>query len=495
MLMRILIDTNILIKLEDNHIIDDNFSSFYNYAKANSCNVYIHPNSRKDLRNDSDSDRKNISLSKLSKYEELPNPAKSDLTFSNLVGEKNSNDAIDNSLLIQIYKGYVELLVTEDKGLIKKAAKLSIGFKVLNVNNALRLLKQKFSIVIPNHPELRHLSIRDLIAFREDTFFDSLKDDYKGFDNWLDKCAKANRHAYVLFIENKLSALLIYNIESSTNHRLFNVYNDAVKMCTFKVGDNALGHKMGELFLSKMVELCINQKITSLYLTVFEKHKPLISLLLSYGFTEHQKNQDGELIMLKNLEKPLNLVDNSNTNYPFYTDSNVNKFIVPIKDAFYSKLFKDGGLRQWSLFDESVNSFKEIEGKTIEKAYICKSKTKNLNPGDILFFYSSRKYKSIEPVGILESIKYSKDSDEIFNLVSKKTVYKEEDIKKMIGEGETVTILIFRLMNYLQKPIKFTDISEFVSVKNKIVTITKLRESEYLILKQNNRFDERYIVN
>ena len=224
--MRILIDTNILIKLEDNHIIDDNFSSFYNYAKANSCNVYIHPNSKKDLRNDSDLDRKNISLSKLSKYEEFPNPAISDSVFSDLVGEKKSNDVIDNSLLIQVYKGYAELLVTEDKGLIKKATKLGIGFKVLNVNNALRFLKQKYSIVIPNHPELRHLSIRELIPFREDSFFDSLKEDYKGFDNWLDRCAKANRHAYALFIQNKLSALLIYNVESSKDHRLFNIYSD-----------------------------------------------------------------------------------------------------------------------------------------------------------------------------------------------------------------------------------------------------------------------------
>ena len=494
--LRILIDTNILINLEDHKIIDDSFSSFYSLAKSNNCKIYIHPNSKNDIKNDTDKTRQEISLSKLNKYEVLPSPAKLTEEFSTLVGNSNNNNnLIDNSLLFQVYKGYVELLVTEDKGIHKKASKLNLQDKILDIAKALKFLKQEFFITTPKHPELRHLSVREISEYRTDIFFDSLKEDYRNFDTWLEKCAQDNRQCYALFLERKLSALLIYNIEIPVQHNLTGINHEALKMCTFKVAENALGHKMGELFLRKMIELCINKKINTLYLTVFEKQENLINLLYAYGFKATSTKTDGELILTKGLEKPSSSISNQREFYPFYTDNNVNKFIVPIIHTFYSKLFKDGNLRELSLFDESLQSFAEIVGKTIDKAYLCKSKTKGIKEGDILLFYSSKKHKVIEPIGILDSIIYSKDSEEIYRLVAKRTVYSEEDIKELVKDGKEITVLLFRLIVYLEKPISYKEIKDFESLKNNIITITRLSEEDYLTLKSKKKFDERYIIN
>src|ERR1041384_6204799 len=107
--MRILIDTNILIHLEDDKVIDSTFSKFYQLTISNKCDLFYHPDCLKDLANDKDEKRKKIILSKLEKYSSFPKPSKPDAEFLKLVTEKKSNDRIDNTQLYQIYKGYVDL--------------------------------------------------------------------------------------------------------------------------------------------------------------------------------------------------------------------------------------------------------------------------------------------------------------------------------------------------------------------------------------------------
>jgi predicted nucleic acid-binding protein len=65
--MRILIDTNILIHLENNQVISDVFAKFYQLAILNKCDLYYHPFCLKDVKKDKDSERQQITISKLRK--------------------------------------------------------------------------------------------------------------------------------------------------------------------------------------------------------------------------------------------------------------------------------------------------------------------------------------------------------------------------------------------------------------------------------------------
>ena len=76
--MRLLIDTNILIHLEDNKIVDDDFYKFYQLAVSNNCQILYHPDCIKDISKDKDFIRKEILKSKLKKYTKLINKAKLD---------------------------------------------------------------------------------------------------------------------------------------------------------------------------------------------------------------------------------------------------------------------------------------------------------------------------------------------------------------------------------------------------------------------------------
>lgn len=392
--MKILIDTNILIHLEDNKVINENFAQFYRLAISNNCKILYHPLAiPKDLDQDKNENRKQITQSKLQKYEQLTDFSKVDEHFNKTVGYKNENDKIDNLQLFQISKNYVDYFVTEDKGIHTKAKKIGIENKVLKVSDILNLLEEYFTIKIPSHPILKEHSIREIEDKFNDTFFDSLREDYgrEDFNAWLKKCVEKNRKCYTLQTENQLHAILIYNVEKPEDHQIEKIYEKMLKICTLKVADTAFGIKLGELFINKMSEYCIEQKINYLYLTVYEKQALLIELLTKFGFYKNIfiNNQGVEEIrMIKSLDKSkIKIKENIIENHPFYFDGKeVSKYAIPIRPDYYSKLFKDGTLREPTLFDSTSDSINEIQGNTIIKAYISGSKTVRLKKGDILFF-------------------------------------------------------------------------------------------------------------
>lgn len=498
--MRILIDTNILIHLEDNKVIDEQFAKFYQFAISNKCDVYYHSDCLKDFKRDKNKDRYDITISKLNKYTQMPDPASPTAEFTNIVGQKKENDEVDNAQLFQVYKGYVDYFITEDKGILTKARSLNLQAKVISLSEGLRILKEKYTLIIPQHPLLQECSIREIENELNDVFFDSLRESYDGFNDWFLKCARENRRCYLLRVENKLAAILIFHVEKMSDHKLPNINDDALKMCTLKVAETVFGFRLGELFLNKMFGLCIQAKINHLYLTVFPHHIQLIDLLSKYGFTRYEfknKYDKDELRMIKSLIKSeYTEMPQAVAAHPFYFDNNtINKFVIPIDPKFYNTLFKDGKFRPKTLFDDAESSLNEIEGNTISKAYLCKSKRLSMKPGDLLFFYGSKKIKCIEPVGILDSVTYTKDINKIKNLVKRKTVYSDTVLEKLAEGKNQVTVMVFRLVYYLNTPINHKMIKTLPSYSNKFQTITTLSEEDYIHLKQNNYFDERFIIN
>jgi predicted GNAT family N-acyltransferase len=500
--VRILIDTNILIHLEDNKVINEKFAQFYRIAISNNCKILYHPRAIPiDLDRDKNNQRKDITLSKLKKYEILDNYAKLPDDFNNKIGCKKDNDKIDNKQLYQLFKEYVDYFVTEDKGIHDKSKTINLARKVLNVKQILELLEENFTIKIPSHPILKEHSIREIENKFNDPFFDSLREDYgkDDFNKWLKKCAQKNRKCYTLQVDNEIRAILIYNIEEVEEHQIDDIYEKMLKICTLKVADTVFGVKLGELFINKMFEYCINQRIKYLYLTVYEKQEHLIILLEKFGFYKRVfTNKQGleEIQMIKHLDKSkIQSRKNIVANHPFYTDNNeIAKFAIPIQPNYYSNLFKDGQLRQPTLFDYSLDSINEIQGNTIIKAYISGSKITNLKPGDLLFFYASKKSKVIEPVGILESLNIVDNFEDLWKIVNKKTVFSQTELLNMLNEKEKLNVITFRLVTYLRKKVNLPTISKLDSFKNKIQTITRISETDYQTLKNEEYFDRRYII-
>ncbi|MDF3819001.1 hypothetical protein P3G55_03765 [Leptospira sp. 96542] len=494
--IRILIDTNIFIPLEDHKEASNEFYKFYKLAIENNCKIIVHQSVFEDLENDKNQERRSIIKAKLKKYGILENPAEPNQEFYDLCNVRNSHDKIDAKLLFQVNQEYVELLITEDKGIFKNAKKLNIESKVKNIQDGLNFLLNTFRFVIPLHPILTHGSVREIISRKDEVFFDSLREGYKDFDKWLEDCAKQDRSAYYLIIEDELSALLIYKKESNKDHGIKNIDEETLKICTFKVGESTFGNKVGELFLSKMFAYCIEAKVNYLYLTVYPQHDRLIKLLELYGFEQSSTNEKGEIYMIKEMKISESIEDekkNSTFIHPFYFDSMIfGKFIIPIEENYAETLFKDSEFREPLLFDK--NTIQEIQGNTIQKAYICNSKVK-LDKGDIILFYISKTIKKIFPVGIVDSYHRVSDISELMSLVAKRTVFQPEELEWQLNEKKALTVLLFRLVTYLKYPVTYRILREMKSCQNNLTTFTRLSDEDYKKIKEKGHFDERYIIN
>ncbi|EPJ5643777.1 hypothetical protein L4W13_004781, partial [Pseudomonas aeruginosa] len=63
-----LIDTNVIIGLEDNKAVQPAFAAFMKLATKHKVDFYIHEAARDDIARDKDVQRREISLSKLEKF-------------------------------------------------------------------------------------------------------------------------------------------------------------------------------------------------------------------------------------------------------------------------------------------------------------------------------------------------------------------------------------------------------------------------------------------
>ena len=66
-----LIDTNVIIGLEDNHTVQPAFAALLSVAAKHKVDIIVHEAARDDIQRDKDRLRRSISLSKLDKFQTL----------------------------------------------------------------------------------------------------------------------------------------------------------------------------------------------------------------------------------------------------------------------------------------------------------------------------------------------------------------------------------------------------------------------------------------
>ncbi len=110
-----------------------------------------------------------------------------------------------------------------------------------------------------------------------DTFFDTLRADYPGFDEWLKR--KATESAYVARREHGgIDGFLYLKLEDGavTDVEPALVPARRLKVGTLKV--NPHGTRLGERLIKKVFDHATEQNVDEIYVTVFPKHAKLIEL-------------------------------------------------------------------------------------------------------------------------------------------------------------------------------------------------------------------------
>lgn len=503
--MRILLDTNIFIHREDDKIITPELQNLLRYMGKSGVDVVIHPLSFDDLRNDKDEKRRKVMLSKLNSYNILEYPPDFELNpkYCNIVktGQK-TNDFIDNSILYAVFKDAVDFLITEDRGVHKKADRLGISDRIFTIGSAL----DYFGSIIESEkinllPQIHETSVSTLDI--DDPTFSPLKRDYPGFDLWFSKISKEGRKCWVYFQDNGLiGALMIFKIEESPVESHPPLPNKKrLKIATLKV--EYIGNKIGELFLKQAFQYSIKKGINEVYLTHFTEsgYDHLVNLIEQYGFYRcgyKMTNGREEDVFLKKLcPDDLDNIDCQNNEifkkyYPsFYDGKEVKKYILPIQPEYHEKLFTDYPGRQMTLGEYSGKFI--IEGNTIKKAYLCHSKSKDMSMGDILLFYNSKIKKEVNTLGVVEKVFFDlKSVSEVRKHVGKRTVYKDDEINEMVKKP--LTVILFNWHFYFPKPLPLSTLTDLNCIKRAPQSINKIEHNNYLKIKERSGIDGNFTI-
>ena len=481
--MNILLDTNIIIPLEDTgRPLDSSFAELRRLAAEQHHCLYIHPMQIDDINRDRNHARKTIVLSRLNQYSKIDNPPvlSEDTRMELGLSQSNDNDKVDNNLLFALFRGAVHVLVTNDEGIHRKASNIGIQDKVYRLEQILLFLKRYSNQQISHS----YTGVQDRYMYEIDKkqpFFDSLRQTYDDFDNWYQKSASDQRKCWCIADDNgNIVAICIYKLEA--NVKLTDagdiIKGKILKLCTFKVDATARGKKLGERLLYIAFDFCVKNDIDWVYLhTVGKEHQTLVGLCEEYGFYYLGKYQSDDVYIkpMKLKQDNLDSLESLIRYYPNFQDNDmVQKFIVPIQPKYHEDLFPDFSNMKGSLF-ESDQSLYSCQGNTIKKAYLCHSNIKTVKKGDVVLFYRSKDRKSIQCMGVVEETFFSESVDEVFPIIAKRTVYTYSELAEILSKK--TLIILFRFIA-LHKEITLKNLTS-VGIKGNIQSIRKISNEQY----------------
>lgn len=439
--MRALLDTNIVIHRENTIVSNQGIGLLFYWLDKLNYTKCIHPFVIEELRSHKNTELQRLYDVKLTSYEVLKTIAPQTEDFkSKLPDIKSSNDKIDNQLLCEVYSKRVDLLITEDKALRRKAQSLNIANKVLSIN-------QFVSLCTAENPELINYK---MLAVKKDffgninlndSFFDTFKIAYPGFENWFSK--KSDEEAYVCMTDkNTILGFLYLKTELQDEN-----YSDIepsfspqkrLKVGTFKIETS--GFRLGERFVKIIFDNALERNVDEIYVTLFEDRpelKALEDLLFAWGFKKHGiKKTDGkeEVVLIKKLKQYENSIS-PKENFPNILFKKRKKFILPIFPKYHTTLLPDSKLNT----ENEIDFMGKIPHRyALQKIYISFAPERDINPGDLLLIYrngenqSRKKFESVlTTVGIVEKIKYNFSTKEEFLTTCKnRSVFTNDELEK-----------------------------------------------------------------
>jgi hypothetical protein len=502
--LRVLLDTNILIHREDDREIQEDIQQLMGVLSRLKADILIHPASKIDIDNDQIEERKKKMLSKLGAYQHLeksPEPRGDSSFFQKLYGQiKVDRIEPDDLIIYSVYKNAVDLLITEDLGIHRKAKRLGISERIMTLTEFLVFAQGLLPyerIIAP--PAIREEAVHNLDV--SDPIFTELIEDYPEFRDWFVKISREGRKCWISRKESgELGALLIWKIEDGiidTQPPL--PKKRRLKISTFKVVQK--GKKIGELFIRMSVDLAIRNSVEEVFLTHFirDSNDSLAQLLLEFGFIDVGKNGRGEDVFVKRLvldpstASSLSPWEIDETYFPsFYDGDKVAKYIVPIRPEYHDRLFMTHAGRQTQIEEYSGQFI--VEGNTIKKAYLSNSPITGIDKGGVVLFYRSRDASLITDLGIVESA-YRFEPNQagnILGIVAKRTVYSYDEIVEM--SKKPTLVIIFRNHFHLPRPIPLKDLIDLGIIKGAPQTVMQVSEDGYNEIRKRGGIDERYSI-
>lgn len=466
--MRLLIDTNIVIPLEPTSHADvkadtSTAASLVRLSLEGHHQINLHPAGLQDLARDKQPDRMARRLKLLEKYTPLPSPPPI-AAVEAVVGcaAPGSNNWVDHFMLAAVLHDAVDVLVTNDDGVHRKARRLGVSDRVMTLEDAVQMLQGLGDRTPPPPPAVRATVAHEISD--SDPILDGLRQDYAKFDVWFANAKRQHRMTWIVSPATAPTTIAGFCLVKHEKDDPFGLPGKVLKICTFKVSEKFFGRRYGELLLKPVFDYAWRNEYGWAFVTAFEKQTVLLTLLGDFGFEvlPDRRTAAGELVLAKPMRaSTADRAAHAANPLTFQIRYGPNEVslrgapaaVVPIQPRYHDLLFPELA-RQSSLF-AGLAEF----GNSLRKAYLCHAPTRQLRPGSCLFFYRSQDEQTMRAIGVVEETLVSSDAAEVVRYVAKRTVYSAAEIGQLVATGPVLCIL-FRQARSLTSPIALAEAQE-----------------------------------
>ena len=321
----------------------------------------------------------------------------------------------------------------------------------------------------------------------KDPFFDSLRANYEGFDDWFNNKASSGAKALVyyndaalldfLYLKDENEALPLDGTTLPQKRRL--------KVGTFKI--DRRGTNRGERFMKRILDIAIIHDFPEVYVTMFDDTDELMHLrhfFERYGFVEVGRkphaNGRSESVLLRNMTAH---VGDMAKDYPFVDRTQGNKYLLAIKPEYHTKLFPDSILRtEW------------MEG------------ARQLKQGDKIIIYRTSdgmgpaKYRSVATsvctVSDIKTINDFSNVDEFVQYTHRYSIFGESELRQWFREKPNFIVIKMLYNLAFQKKVIRQAIIDSANVPSEerwgVMPLTEAQFNHILTL---GNADGRYIIN
>lgn len=287
-----------------------------------------------------------------------------------------------------------------------------------------------------------------------DTIFDSLKKDYidnglsTGFITWFNNKCKQDKEAIVFTDEEGLGAFIVLKERENDYIKLVGKCLPKItrtKISTLKLADRFRGKRLGEGAIGLILWEWQKYGTEEIYITVFDRHKLLVELLIKFGFIFIGNNLNGEGVYLRS-KNQINYSDEYKS-FPFINPKINRSGYLIINENYHDTMFPYSELK--NTIQEQLN-LNVANG--ITKVYIGNLHNIPYTKGDPIFIYRRSEknpgYKScITSYCVVSNIIYAKKNntvkisiDTLWNTFKDKTVLKKEEIQDMYRKDNVIII-------------------------------------------------------
>lgn len=287
----------------------------------------------------------------------------------------------------------------------------------------------------------------------DDTFFDSLKNDYPEFIDWFNRKSREGEETLVFNDEYGIGAFLYLKDEEEPLELVDCILPSCkrVKIGTLRLSERQRGIRLGEGALGVALWKWQEKQVDEIYVTVFDSHADLISLFDRFGFSCIGCNKRGERVYIKSKRN----IDYSDAykSFPFLNPNFRKAGVIPIMETFHDRLFPYSELMGNNRMIEEITA-----GNGITKIYIGTPwTTMHYEIGEPIGVYrkyegpegTGATYKSvITSYGTITQITTIKNNgrciislEDYIALAGNKTVFNEAELEKIYNSGKTIVMI------------------------------------------------------